>query len=73
MGEWISVNDRMPEIKDDAVLAYWAENDGMDMVNIQDYFSEITAGLDENGNQLYTKWYLTVGITHWMPLPEPPR
>ena len=42
------------------------------MVHIQDYFDDITAGLDENGNQLYTKRYIEMGITHWMYLPELP-
>ena len=43
------------------------------MVHIQDYFQDITAGVDEEGKQLYTKWYLTAGVTHWMPLPPPPE
>ena len=70
--EWISVKDKLPEIKDDSVLAYWNDG-GMDMVHIEDYFKDITAGKDENGRQLYTKYYLTVGITHWQPMPEPPN
>ena len=73
MSDWICVDDRLPEIKDDSVFAYWAGHGGMDMVHIQDYFQDITAGFDEEGKQLYTKWYLTSGLTHWMPLPSPPE
>ena len=72
MSEWISVKDRLPESEDYSVLAYWSANGGMDMVHIQDYFDDITDGVDDEGNQLYTKWYLSSGVTHWMPLPPAP-
>ena len=72
MANWVCVNDKLPEIKDDSVLAYFSENGGIDMVHIEDYFADITAGISESGEQLYTKWYLSQGVTHWMPLPEPP-
>ncbi len=84
MSEWIKCSDRLPEIKDDAVLAYsdgssihagknaWPKG-GTDMVHIQDYFGDVTCGLDSEGKQLYTKMYLSNGVTHWMPLPSPPE
>ena len=72
MGEWIKCSDRLPEIKDDSVLAFFEANGGIDMVHIKDTFDDITNGFDEHGVQLYTKWYLNIGITHWMPLPEAP-
>lgn len=70
--EWISVEDSLPEIRDDSVLAYFS-NGAIDMVHIEDNFKDITAGLNEDGSQKYTKWYISQGITHWMPLPEPPQ
>lgn len=71
MSEWISVNDRLPELKDDGVLVFFP-NGAIETVHIQDYFDDITAGVDDFGVQMYTKWYITQGVTHWMPLPEAP-
>jgi hypothetical protein len=70
--EWVSVEDRFPEIKDDSVLAYF-KNGSIETVHIEDNFKDITAGFDATGKQLYTKWYKNANITHWMPLPEPPN
>lgn len=79
--EWIKCSDRIPESEDNAVLVCSLSGTtdgkgfpagGFDMVHIQDYFDDITNGLDEAGNQLYTKWYLSQGITHWMPFPKLP-
>ena len=72
MSEWISVDDRLPEREDSSVLAYFG-NGGIDMVHIHDYFDDITAGINDKGSQLYTKWYKTAGVTHWHPLPSPPQ
>jgi len=70
--DWISVDDRLPEIKDDSVLATFP-NGGVDIIHIEEYFKDITNGHDEEGRQEYTKWYLSQGVTHWMPLPEPAK
>ena len=70
--KWIACEDELPEIRDDSVLVYFPKYDCVDMVHIEDWFKDITAGLDDNGNQLYTKWYKSQGVTHWHPLPEPP-
>jgi len=71
-GEWVSVDDRLPELKDDSVLAVW-DHGGYDMVHIEDYFSDITAGISPGGEQLYTKMYISSGITHWMHYPDLPK
>lgn len=71
--EWISVKEKLPESKDDSVIVYFARNRTIGMVHIQDYFDDITNGIDKNFNQLYTKWYISQGVTHWMSLPETPE
>ena len=59
MSEWISIDDRLPE-KDEGVIIY--PMDGM--VGHADYFF----------NAFSTWGYGEVnGVTHWMPLPEPPK
>ena len=69
---WISVNDRLPELGDYSVLAYFKKSDAIDIVHVEDYFDDITAGI-KDGKQLYTKWYISQGVTHWMYLPETPK
>ena len=71
--EWIAVADRLPEIRDGGVLVYFSKFDAVETVNIEDYFRPITAGLDDAGNQLYALWAASAGVTHWMPLPQPPK
>lgn len=79
MSNWIKCSDELPELKDDGVLVYFGAPDfsgfcghGIETVHIQDSFGDVTAGLDGAGNQLYSKMYLSQGITHWQPLPAPP-
>ena len=69
--EWISVKDGLPRIKDDSVFVFF-DHGGIDIVHIMDYFVDITSGFDDDGKQLYAKWFQTQGVTHWMPLPDPP-
>jgi len=71
--KWISVKDRLPLSKDDGVLVYFSETEGIETVHIQDYFDDITNGKDDKGKQLYTKWYISQKVTHWMELPPPPK
>ena len=61
MSEWISVKDRMPPRGDCLVITEDCE------IYLCDYFPSV--------NQY---WYLdemimAETITHWMPLPEPPK
>ena len=74
MSEWINPKDRTPELKDDSVLIHF-ENGSIETCHIEDLFADVTAGFDDNGNQLYTKLYINhnPGVTHWMPLPKPPQ
>ena len=73
IGQWISVKDELPELKDDGVLVYFSETGSIETVHIEDYFRDITSGRDENGDQTYTKWYKSQGVTHWMRLPASPE
>lgn len=64
---WIPVEERLPEDRSDVlVVAYWHEKWGV-------YMGWCAP--------TYKKWYVHIGIgdrndvsvTHWMPLPEPPK
>lgn len=70
MKEWIKCEERLPELGDYSVLVYFPKYDSIDMVHVEYYFEDITNGLDEEGNQQYTKWYISQGVTHWMDLPD---
>ena len=70
--QWISVEDRLPELEDNSVLVYFTTT-SIAVVHIEDNFKNIPNGFDKEGNQLYTKWYICSGITHWMPLLDPPK
>ena len=72
--EWISVKDRLPDNKEhDWVLAQVVEDNGyMHIPKVMEYrqskkdwFEETYGWLSEH-NGLFT-------VTHWMPLPEPPK
>lgn len=59
MADWISVKDRLPETKPFKCLCYSAKH------------NTYTVGT-------YTDWgwmfpYFCGEMTHWMPLPEPPK
>ena len=72
--EWISVKDRLPDNKEyDWVLAQVVENNGfMHIPTVMEYrqskndwFEETYGWLSEH-NGLFS-------VTHWMPLPQPPK
>ena len=72
--KWISVKDRLPDNKEyEWVLAQVVENNGfMHIPTVMEYrqskndwFEETYGWLSEH-NGLFT-------VTHWMPLPEPPK
>ena len=72
--EWISVKDRLPDNKEhDWVLAQVVEDNGyMHIPRVMEYrqlkndWFEETYGWLSKHNGVFT-------VTHWMPLPEPPK
>ena len=72
--KWISVNDRLPDNKEyDWVLAQVVEDNGfMHIPTVMEYrqskndWFEETYGWLSDHNGAFT-------VTHWMPLPEPPK
>jgi len=67
VGEWVSVNDRLPE-KRKAVLAYAPRYNNIWAVVLIDNGWNIWAPV---GTKYDPDW--DGPITHWMPLPEPPE
>ncbi|ONN71694.1 DUF551 domain-containing protein [Pseudomonas oryzihabitans] len=71
MSEWISARDRLPEIDEigmSACVLIYMPGCGEMSIKVGSY-QEDTNGktwVDENG-------YSEPDVTHWMPLPEPPK
>jgi hypothetical protein len=61
MGEWISVKDRLPDYEAE-VLIYSPET----LIDLGSYSWRFERWRGSSGA-------LVEGITHWMPLPEPPE
>ena len=62
--KWISVDDRLPEEKVNCIVHYkhaYCDND--------DFWAIGMCFYDGNKFQLYWSYK----VTHWMPLPEPPK
>jgi len=59
--EWIKVSDRLPN--DDQIVLVWGCSTHPDLL------------IFRNGNFIdqYTDDEIMTGITHWQPLPEPPK
>ena len=65
--EWISVKDRLPEKHDRFICTYkFNSNSEMQFVGVLDYYA----------SDQYPHWQhesAGVIVTHWMPLPKPPK
>ena len=66
--EWISVDDRLPEENNDGSVNAVLVTDGF--VQHMAYFARGEWRFAESGEIKEPMWY---SITHWMPLPEPPK
>lgn len=56
---WISVEDRLPE-KSDYYLVYCGDYDGVRIIRFERLKTKV-------------KWISKSNVTHWQPLPEPPK
>jgi len=66
--EWISVDERLPILESDNFGAFdMVEVIVFDGITVES--SEFSAG---RAGGFWTKWEYK-GVTHWMPLPEPPE
>lgn len=61
MAEWISIKDRMPKIRE------FPRNEVLVSDGIETYLALLCFHDGE------TFFFRREGITHWMPLPEPPK
>lgn len=66
--KWISVNERLPEAYDDGSVDAVLVTDGS-FIHMA-YFSGGKWRFCESGEMKEEMFY---SVTHWMPLPEPPR
>ena len=66
--KWISVQDRLPEAHDDGSVDAVLVTDGS--VIHMAYFNHDTWHFCESGEMKEEMFY---NVTHWMPLPEPPK
>lgn len=65
--DWISVEDRLPEV--------WRNDETAELVNYMIYSPDF--GVDIGNYHATAKKWICMGlfctVTHWMPLPEPPK
>lgn len=66
--EWISIDDRLPEYSNDGFADAVLVTDGF--VQHMAYFVGGEWRFAESGEIKEPMWYR---ITHWMPLPQPPK
>ena len=65
--EWISVEDRLPEFGEEYNCVQVLDDVGNPVTSITEYYA-IEKIFCYPGTDIEQK-----GITHWMPLPEPPK
>ena len=77
--KWISVKDRLPEVVDSYLVVvkckYDWENEYSIDTDVATYNPYEKAYIDDCWNT-YNDWYegqQYLHVTHWMPLPEPPK
>ena len=67
---WISVDDRLPEKPDMYLVCGWCQESDVPMMTTAEFVSgcgRVNGWIPDN------KWIVCTTVTHWMPLPEPPK
>jgi hypothetical protein len=65
-GETVACADRLPDLGDYSLMVWFPDSKSWESVHVEDYFKPITDGFDwVSGEQFYTYWYITQGVTHW--------
>ncbi len=70
--EWISVNDRLPEIGELVLVAYKVDFGSGIMGTLVNTAMIQKFGFCGGGYDNFLDETCTTEVTHWMPLPEPP-
>lgn len=78
MIEWIDIKEKLPELEKDVLLFdNWKNTDGEVRQDIKvGYLSEFTTRKTLEGVTHCCEWSghdFLFNITHWMPLPKPPK
>ena len=77
--EWISVNDRLPELNQDVLVYAVGKIDGFIGEHVVEKCKRFTQHMlpSSPGREIwsspYQYFHTDYEITHWMPLPEPPK
>ena len=72
MSEWISTEDKLPDTKEDVLVAEWYSGDNYGMVKA--YYNSAWF-IDKDSVDVYGDASVDLGFepTHWMYLPEQPK
>ena len=80
MSEWISVEKRLPEYGLRILLFYSMDYKFPDKTKTNKLKNEISCGCLSSTNKYGHVWNIDIkkhcyifNVTHWMPLPEPPK
>ena len=73
--EWISVTDRLPDIKGEYVLVYFPFRGRKIYMAYWDKYETLEEFVVEHSHQNLDKngFDQTLFFTHWMPIPKPPK
>lgn len=71
VNQWINVNDRLPDETEVTVLI-WIKEGKADGIEISDC-CHIAYWVKDSKKFCDIDWNVINGITHWMPMPEPPK